>query len=236
MTKKKTTKESSSSRLSESYRFKRALRDTPAVSALFKDRNDRVNRIRPIKNVLVFETSPLEPFMQRVDVVVDRTESLAGHPITEDQKDWPFRIEYIEQLLEVTDVWTVVVQPYYQDPTIGPLGISDISIDVTHIKDPVVSHTYGSGRDLQQGAPMTTEAELMGLERIGILSPHHGTIFLRERYSDKGIDIMHCNILPYRLGFYNATFYRREVAQLYVDSLSEHLRKNQNGPTPKNYG
>lgn len=224
MTKKKTTKRvSNSNRLSPSYKFCRALRDDPAVTALFKDRNDRINRVSPVKDILVIDTYFSTVKAVDVEKNIDGTDTYSTFPITKHQKEWPFRVEYVEQLLEVDNIWVVIVEPYYQDPSTGPLSISNISIDVTHIRNPIVVCCESSIFDINQYPPLRTEKELLTLEKeMGFGKHPTGSTFVCGENA-KTLEIAHCNILPYNLRIYNATFYHREVAQLYVDSLSAHL-------------
>lgn len=226
MMKKKTTKRvSNSNRLSPSYRFFRSLKDEPTITTSFNDRNDRINRVRPVKDILVINTF----FAPDALLDVGKTspaESITydTFPITKDQKEWPFRIEYIEQLLEVDHIWVVVVQPYYQDPTIGPLAVSNMSIDIVHIDSPCVicQDTLG----YTPGPPILTEKGLIDLEKEIGITGRIGEVCIYSRNSNTNIDITHCNILPYGLKLYNATFYHKDVAQLYVDSLSTHLARH----------
>jgi len=217
----------SSKRLSDKYRFIRTLGSIPAITKAFRERDSRINRVHPVKDVAIIEPVLLSPFefveAQAGIIKVEQPRILITHYDT----DWPFRIEYIEQLLDVEDIWVVVAKhveethcvdtPY--DPHRGT------SLDMIHIQRPnVLLGVERPGGTCKKLVP--TEKQLRELEddkpRI-IRSVEE--IWIEGSRPEQVIDLFECNILPKRLAMYNCTFYNRDVAHLYLESLSEHLKR-----------
>lgn len=225
--KMKTLRESSK-RLSKKYKFKRNLSSQPAITAAFRERDSRINRVSPVKDIVILEPLSIETLVSG-DHVGKPPPSAA---ITKTDTDWPFRVEYVEQLLDVDCVWVVIADG--RSPTGSyasssgsaiPLDIGGINLDLIKVESPYVIkgdvRPIGTGRKL-----IGTEKALRGLEapepRL-IRSVEH--IWVQGKRPDQCVDIYLCNILPHHLTMYNCTFYNRDVAHLYLESLSEHIKR-----------
>ncbi len=229
MTKQKTLRESSK-RLTKRYKFKRTLATRPSIVSQFRERDYRINRVRPVKDVLIWEPMDLPKFdlsKPTDDVVIDRPPTVR---ISRDDTRWPFRIEYIEQLLDIKQLWVVVADGRSSRSSYAsssgaaiPYNVGGINLDMITIDDPRLM-VGGVGHYRQ---PIRHEKEMRDLEKgINPKSMLYGTdtIWVEGR-PNQCIDLHLCNILPHNLTMYNCAFYHRDVAHLYLDSLSEHIKR-----------
>ena len=220
----KTLRESSK-RLSAKYKFKRLLGTAPHYAEAYADRDGRINRVSPVKSVAI-----LEPVLLSLAGVYEQPRV----NITPYNTDWPFRIEYIEQVIDVDDVWVVVAdgrnRSYKKTRAIEQVDDAHgISLDLIHIPDPKV--VCGGARLI--GDPrrtLFTEKQMKSLEAEQSLQTMIGqnAVWLEStKNPNQYINLHTCNILPHHLTPYNCSFYHRDVAHLYLDSLSAHFRRFQ---------
>jgi len=231
MTKQKTMRESSK-RLSKRYKFKRTLATRPSIVSQFRERDERINRVTPVKDVLIWEPMDLPSYTPGTptdSVVVDKPPTVR---INREKTNWPFRIEFIEQLLDVKQVWVVVADgrsprgtPSYSSSSGSaiPHTVGGINLDMITIENPKLM-IGGVGHYRQ---PLGSEKEMRDLEKG--LRPKNmiygsDTVWL-EGKPNQCVDLYLCNILPQQLMMYNCAFYHRDVAHLYLDSLSEHIKR-----------
>lgn len=230
MTKQKTLRESSK-RLSKRYKFKRTLATRPSIVSQFRERDERINRVAPVKDVLIWEPMDLPAFDP--DKGMDAMTTIDAPPtirINRDKTHWPYRIEYIEQLLEVKQIWVVVADGRSPRSSYAsssgsavPHSVGGINLDMITIDNPKIM-VGGVGHFRQ---PMVREKEMRDLEKgIKPSTMIYGSdsVWI-EGAPNQCIDIYLCNILPQSLTMYNCAFYHRDVAHLYLDSLSEHIKR-----------
>ena len=230
MTKMKTLRESSK-RLSTRYKFKRQLQLTPEVINAFSYRDERINRIKAVKDISI-----IEPLVYEVDDtgdIDDRT--IPTIHITKNDTKWPFRIEYIEQILDVEELWVVIADRTNSKDGTGPtveksFNQHGISLDLLKIEKPRVVIGYDLGLHCKKRKILSTEKELRSCEDEywkphSMLQGGYEPVWLQGKYPEQVVDLYLCNILPSNLSLYNATFYNRDVAHLYLDSLSESIKR-----------
>jgi len=242
MTKTRTLRESSKF-LSKRYKFIRTLGTKPKIKNAFDERDERINRIRPVKDILIYEPIEIPEFDPTLDpstVVIEDPRV----PITQQDTNWPFRIEYIEQILDIDTLWVVVVdgrspQGSYSSSSGAatphtPVPGSGITLDLIKIEKPSV--VVGDVRPIGQGRrALWCEKELRNLEEPGPrLIRSMETIWIQGKRPEQYVDIYLCNILPNNLTMYNCTFYERDVAHLYMESLSEYIKRFTDAQSPYN--
>lgn len=229
MTKQKTLRESSK-RLSKRYKFKRTLATRPSIVKILHERDERINRVTPVKDVLIWEPMDLpvwDPANANKPVTIEKPPSVR---INREKTDWPFRIEFVEQLLDVSKIWVVVADGRAPKTSYAsssgsavPYNVGGINLDMVEIEKPKLM-VGGVGHFRQ---PLGSEKEMRNLEKgIRPQSMIYGsdTVWI-EGKPNQCIDIYLCNILPQSLTMYNCAFYHRDVAHLYLDSLSEHIKR-----------
>lgn len=238
MTRTKTLRESSKY-LSDRYKFKRKLGTRPSVSNAFNNRDTQVNRVSSVKDVSIVEQlCPLPPSaLSPLDD--DQVTAPIMHPaihIRKHNTEWPFRIEYIEQLLDVDEIWIVVYDGrrrtrggYSHTATGVASTFSDsISIEMVKISRPRVILGHVRSALPRQRQLLGTEKQLRAIEDSfendanGLVN--FQPVWIEGNRPTEWVDAFICNILPHSPTQYNTTFYNRDVAHLYLESLSEHVK------------
>ncbi len=202
-----------SKKFGQKYNFKRLLQTTPNLSKLYNQHEDAVNSIEPIKHVTILQRTELmacDP-----NAVVDINAACAIEIYGPGQKSWPCRIKYAEQILDVRkhgySAWVVKIRQ---------LGAKDATVDVLQYASPyVILHYPVSG-------PADTHAIYNPNKLARIDEEPFVTYFLTGKNCDEPIDLMTCSIIPDQVLYtYNSTFYDREVAHLYAESLQVKVDK-----------
>jgi hypothetical protein len=230
MTKTRTLRESSKY-LSKRYKFIRALSTRPDIKESLTERDERINHIRPVKDILIYEPHTMEKLTPGEEPVTISDPTVR---ITRENTNWPFRIEFIEQILEVNQVWVVVadgrsIQGSYRMSSGGATThnpAEGITLDLIKVERPTVVSAEGP---LLQNNRQEIYCE-KGLRKLeepfkqrSFLNPHN-RVFLQGRRPEQCVNIDICNILPHNLTLYNCTFFERDVAHLYMESLAEHIK------------
>lgn len=240
MTKTRTLRESSK-RLSERHKFKRKLDTQPYIMNALAQRDERINRVSPVKDILIYEPMNAEPLTPIDPNAACETFTIDMPPrvrITRDNTNWPFRVEYIEQLLDIHTLWVVVADGRSPNSSYSSSSGSatshdhaasiGISLDLIKIEKPQV--VLGEVQPLGNGRrTLWREKQLRELEETGkpktMVYGGAESIWVRGKRPDQVTDIYLCNILPKNLTMYNCSFYNRDVAHLYMESLSEHIKR-----------
>ena len=198
---------------SKQYNFKRLLQTTPNLSKLYNVHEDAVNSIQPIKYVQILQRTELRAYDS--DVIVDINAACDIEIYGPGQKSWPCRIKYAEQILDVYkhnySAWSVRVGHIDQ-----PKG----RVKIVEFKNPFVTLYYPTFRESpRHNRPIYGAKKLSRLDQNDYV-----THFLSGKTSDPA-SLQRCGIIPNGRHIFNSTFYDREIAHLYAESLQVEVDK-----------
>lgn len=227
MTTTRTLRESSKY-LSKQYKFLRKLGTDPSISRTLEERDEYINLIPSVKDVVILEPVVFDPV---IDPRQDISEvAIEQHRVFIDKHNtkWPFRIEFVEQLLDVNCIWVVTITSRAQATSYqasngaisGQSPTTGITVDMTAINDPTIHLMSPHKGPYWPSRPIMTEKHLRDLEKKA-----HQELVIRGDNPNQSIDAYDCNILPYRQSRYNCTFYNRDVAHLYLESVADFINR-----------
>jgi len=198
-------------RFSKKYNFKRLLQTTPNLSKLYNEHEDAVNSIKPIKHVQLISREEIRAFDPITDADINKTCSIEIYG--PGSGEWPCRIKYAEQVLDVNyngySAWVVRIQQ----------ARTNAIVDILQYTRPCITLYY----PIQHDAPKDHSA-IYNPNRLVRIDEHEFlSYFLAGKNRDKPTDLRTCSIIPSGCDTYNSTFYDREIAYLYAESLQVQL-------------
>jgi len=206
-------------RFSKKYNFKRLLQTTPNLSKLYNKHEDAVNSIKPIRHVQLISLEKIQAFDPEVILDVNATCSVETYG--PGSGNWPCRIKYAEQILDINSngysAWVVRIRQS---------GPKDATVDVLQYQKPFITTIYPVSWDASNTNRPIYDANK--LARIDQLDENKFVTYYLMGENDKKpidpIDLRTCGIIPHSVLYgYYSTFYEREIAHLYADSLQKVL-------------
>lgn len=191
----------------QKYNFKRLLQTTPTLSKLYTIHEDAVNSIKPIKHVQILPRLALRAYDP--NATVDINAACKVEIYGPNQKSWPCRIKYAEQILDVYkhnySAWVVRVGHYEQ---------AEGQVEIVEFKNPyIIFHYPGIQNDPFHNKPIYNPKKLSRLDENDF-APY----FLASKTTNP-TPLHLAGIIPNGQYIYNSTFYDREIAHLYAESL-----------------
>ncbi len=203
-------------RFSKKYNFKRLLQTTPNLSKLYNEHEDAVNSIKPVKHVQLISLENIRAFSAE-DSAINANTTCKIEIYGPGGGKWPCRIKYAEQILDVNhngySAWVVRIRQS---------SSTDATVDVLHYKKPCVTLYYPVRWDAPKNhCPISNPNKLTRIDENKFVS-----YFLIGEDCDKPTDLRTCSIIPSGGGdTWNSTFYDREIAYLYAESLQTQIDK-----------
>lgn len=199
-------------RFSEKYNFKRLLQTTPNLSKLYNKHEDAVNSIKPLKHVQLISLEEMQAFGPESGVDINATCNIEIYGPGSGK--WPCRIKYAEQILDVNhngySAWVVKIRQRVSE---------NATVTVLQYQKPGIATICYPLHTLRTTTPIYDLNKLARLDENNLI-----TYFLMSEADNKPIDLKTCSIIPDPVLYtYNSTFYDREIAYLYADSLQEQL-------------
>lgn len=228
MTTTRTLRESSKY-LSKQYKFLRKLGTDPSISSALEERDQYLNLIPSVKDAVILEPVVFDhPFIDPTQDISEIT--IEQHRVFIDRHDtkWPFRVEFVEQLLDVNCIWVVTVNTRSQSTAYqssngaisGQSPTAGFTVEMAAIHDPTIHLMSPNKGPYWPSRPIMTKKHLRDLEKKA-----HQEVVIKGDNPNQAIDAYECNILPYRQPRYNCTFYHKDVAHLYQESVSDFINK-----------
>jgi len=223
-------------RLTDEYLFKRRLSTSEEALAHYTDRDYAINSVKPVKEIVILDPGEAFPHLN-----ADGSIQVGDTPSKLLSKNnpnfnWPFRIQYPEQILDTNEIWIVTADHRQGINAVYNVEsdalTQNIQIGIEYFQSPAV--IFGTGRNYQSyrdfgeiGAFILDEKELKQLDydpKSLLNDPYH-IIDQGIGNTYKCIELAKTNICPVRDNYYNCTFYHREVANLYAESLHTYFHK-----------
>ena len=201
-------------RFSKKYNFKRLLQTTPNLSKLYNEHEDAVNSIKPLKHVQLISLEEMRAFALITDADINKTCNIEIYGPGSGK--WPCRIKYAEQILDVNhNGYSAWVVKTWQART-------NVTVDVLQYIRPCVTLYYPIQYAVPKDHhPIYNPNQLARIDEQPFLS-----YFLAGENRDNPVDLIDlrtCSIIPNGGDVYNSTFYDREIAYLYAESLQVQL-------------
>ena len=214
----------------EQYKFKRLLKTEPSVLRAYKQQELSINSIPAVKDIALYDddlvvcpsprgSEEISPDMASVSL------------LSRGEARWPRRIEFAEQITDINKtgrhVWAVNLHVRLAAQT--ETGNRDYIVNVRRIETPyIVEATYNSAI-FPQYSPVNAK-------NLSAIDKDNKTFYYlcsrKELFTEPTLerndtpwDVWSCGIVPNGMSPFNATFYDREVAKLYAESLREECRR-----------
>lgn len=195
---------------SKRYAFKRKLTTDPEINRLYKKREIAIGSIPAVRNAALFETE--EPLSVHTGTDILPSDAAKIKLINKGESNWPRRIMYSEQIIDLRnanrDVWVVSIRNIEHRHYI---------VQIRYLDFPMIVEKSMRAASIQ--FVPTRESKFLTLDqhnnRVHYLA---GWAELRG-YGEDPFDIWSCGVCPSPHDPFNATFYDKEVATLYAESL-----------------
>lgn len=215
----------------EQYKFKRLLKTEPSVLRLYKIQEKAINSIPAVKDIAIYESQSILPFPVPGEYgEVGPGDAAPFTRLHRGEANWPRRIEFAEQIPDISNkgghVWAVSLHVTGGEPIGAGTNIGkNYHVNVKHMTYPLIVTS-------KRGAGVFPNYEIVDTKLLpGIDDNEHVFFYLCDweeinkepsiRASEAPWDVWSCGVCPNEISPFNATFYDREVAHLYADSLRE---------------
>lgn len=198
--------------LTDQYKFKRLLKTSPAILRLYKQKFETIDSISAVKDIAIFDIDESADPNSQQAILLSKNES-----------GWPRRIEFPEQVAEIADkglsVWTIIfIREVSQNAV--PRGC----LNIIQTENPAIGLAYDRLGPNRKFTPIE-ENSLDNIEQTRhALFYLYDVLNVGDASNPRAIEMRTTGILPASISLYNATFYDRDVAYLYADSLCEEMK------------
>ncbi len=209
------------------YRFKRLLQTEPSVLRLYKKQEQAINSIPAVKDIAIYEDD--EPLWIPSSDPISPSDTAPITLLHRGNAEWPRRVMFAEQIPELynqnKDVWCINLKV-----TGGLAGLGDKSyeVEIQHITFPIIIN-------LRRNVLLVQEYLKVDEKLLPKIDSNEKMWFYLSGYDDrKGDDlsgktqpweVRMCGVCPDSVTPFNATFYDRDVAHLYADSLRVEIQR-----------
>lgn len=200
------------------YAFKRKLTTAPEINRLYKKREEAIGKIVAVKDAALYETD--EPLSVQTGADINPSDASKIQLIHRGATDWPRRVIYPEQIGDLgkarRDVWAVNL-------TLKEWGRKHtFKVSIRHIDYPIIVTTW-------RGLSIHPEYRPVDKDELSKIDEETKVHFYVQGNTDhkKGLDpwsVFACGVCPSSHTL-NVTFYDREVAVLYAESLTHEMSK-----------
>lgn len=198
------------------YAFKRKLQTDPEILSLYNKREKAISSVPAARDAALYETD--EPLSIQIGADIQSSDAAKIQLIHRGQSDWPRRVMYPEQISDLRnanrDVWVVNLNVVH-----GSHGKS-YKVRIKHLDFPMIVTMWHGLSDKTDFRPVAKES------LANIDDDSRGYFYLLGHTEWKSgrdpWDVWACGVCPNE---FNATFYDREVARLYAESLKNEVAK-----------
>lgn len=207
------------------YRFKRLLQTEPSVLRLYKKQEQAINSIPAVKDIAIYEDD--ESFCVPSSYPISPDDVAPVTLLHRGNAEWPRRVRFAEQIPELYNqnkaVWSVNLG------VIGGLTAATSNADKTyevHVRYTdfpiIINRRQGV---ISSQAYLKVDEKLLpkidGNDKIWFYLSGHDD----RTTESEPLEVKLCGICPDKLTPFNATFYDRDVAYLYADSLRVEIKR-----------
>jgi hypothetical protein len=210
---------------SEQYKFKRLLQTHPEVLKRYKQRDIAINCIPAVKDIAIYEGPESCEYIpgQEVDpkATVQQTRLLQG------TAEWPRRIIFPEQARQLYEdgrpMWSinVTVTSSYDLHSNG--NVKSYQVRIKRVDAPVIASQKKSVGWRPQFEPVPSD-QIRHIENNDKVFFYLTDAAVAPQDQDPW-DIWSAGLVPNLMAEFNASFYDRDVAHLYAESLRAEVRR-----------
>ena len=211
---------------SDQYKFKRLLQTDPNVLKLYKQRDVAINSIPAVKDIAIWEDDGICEFVPGQEVPKYAPVTRLSHG----DASWPRRIIFPEQVRQLYEnakpIWSVnVTVKSSQDYATGK-NHKSYQVRTKRVDAPVIAAQ-------RKGAALVniwSQFEPVPADQIRHIENNDKVFFyltdamLRPDEQDPW-DIWSAGLVPNLMAEFNASFYDRDVAHLYAESLRAEVQR-----------
>jgi hypothetical protein len=210
---------------SEQYKFKRLLQTHPEVLKRYKQRDIAINCIPAVKDIAIYEGPESCEYIpgQEVDpkATVQQTRLLQG------TAEWPRRIIFPEQARQLYEdgrpMWSINVTVNSAMDYATHNNVKSYIVRIKRVDAPVIASQ-------KKGVNIWTQFDPVPPDEIRHIENNDKVFFYlidaAKRPDDQDPwDIWSAGLVPNLMAEFNASFYDRDVAHLYAESLRAEVRR-----------
>ena len=205
------------------YRFKRLLQTEPSVLRLYKKQEQAINSIPAVKDIAIYEDD--EPLWIPSSDPISPSDTAPITLLHRGNAEWPRRVIFAEQIPELynqnKDVWCVNLK--VSGGLRASAGLEDKSyeVEIRHMAFPVIINLRRNVLLVQEYLKVDEKLlpKIDSNERMWFYLTGH------DRTNGDPWEVKMCGVCPDPVTPFNATFYDRDVAHLYADSLRVEIQR-----------
>ena len=210
---------------SEQYKFKRLLQTHPDVLHRYKQRDIAINCIPAVKDIAIYEGPDSCEYIPGQDV--DPSETTQHTRLLQGTAEWPRRIIFPEQARQLYEdgrpMWSVnvTVSSSYDLHSNG--NVKSYQVRIKRVDAPVIATQKKNVGWRPQFVPVPPE-QIRYIENNDQVFFYLTDAMIAPEDQDPW-DIWSAGLVPNLMAEFNASFYDREVAHLYAESLRAEVRR-----------
>jgi hypothetical protein len=208
---------------SDQYKFKRLLQTDPDVLKRYKQRDIAVNSIPAVKDIAIYEDGDLCEFIPGKEV----PEVAPITRLSQGDASWPRRIIFPEQVRQLYEdarpIWSVNVTVTQSHDLITNSPAKSYQVRTKRVDAPVIASQKKGVNIWSQFDPVPPD-EIRHIENNEMVFFY--LIDARKRPDDQDPwDVWSAGLVPNLMAEFNVSFYDRDVAHLYAESLRAEVRR-----------
>ena len=210
---------------SDQYKFKRILQTDPNVLRLYKQRDVAVNSIPAVKDIAIWEDDGKCEFVPGKELSPSDVAPITR--LSEGDASWPRRIIFPEQVRQLYEesrpIWSINVTVSSSHNLATNQPAKSYQVRIKRVDAPVIASQ-------KKGVNIWTQFEPVPTDQIRHIENNTKVFFyltdaMKRPDEQEPWDIWSAGLVPNLMAEFNASFYDRDVAHLYAESLRAEVRR-----------
>lgn len=210
---------------SDRYKFKRLLQTDPDVLKRYKQRDIAVNSIPAVKDIAIYEDDGKCEFVPGKELSPSDTAPITR--LSQGDASWPRRIIFPEQVRQLYEdarpIWSINVTVSSSHDIVTNKPAKSYQIRIKRVNAPVIASQ-------RKGVSWRPQFEPVVPDQIRHIENNDMVFFylidaMKPTEDQDPWDIWSAGLVPNLMAEFNASFYDRDVAHLYAESLRAEVRR-----------
>ena len=210
---------------SDQYKFKRLLQTDPEVLKRYKHRDMAVNSIPAVKDIAIYDDDGKCEYVPSLEVSPSATAPITR--LSKGDASWPRRIIFPEQVRQLYEearpIWSINVTVSSSYDLSSSSNVKSYQVRIKRVDAPVIA-TQKKGLGWRPQFKPVPIDEIRHIENNDMVFFYLIDAGIRCEEQDPW-DIWSAGLVPNLMAEFNASFYDREVAHLYAESLRAEVRR-----------
>lgn len=210
---------------SDQYKFKRLLQTDPEVLQRYKQRDIAVNSIPAVKDIAIWEGEELCEFVPGKEISPSEIAPISK--LSQGDASWPRRIIFPEQVRflyeESWPMWSVNVTVTSERDLLQKKNVKSYKVRIRRVDVPVIA-TKKKGVGWRPVFDPVPPDQIRHIENNDKVFFYLTDAMVLPEDQDPW-DIWSAGLVPNLMAEFNASFYDRDVAHLYAESLRAEVRR-----------